>query len=255
MEKNNELYSLRPLEAKERNYVFAQAQDIQINSGLIGYLRADFGSGEEFYSTWNDFLFAFKTDEFKAEFDKVINSLREKDGILSNRSKMSSYCYKSPESSFKDDSNNYGIRVDTDEHSYLMRLNPNRGEYNLYCYCYVKDFLDTHMKKAEKGIRFFDSEYNEKFRIADGDKIKITYPDGKTENKTCRFINEYHAEIGWSDVYCVYDFDKLMEEQGCKYEPLYNPSLSEKLKQAEKQKELSPNKTDNHTITTDERGK
>lgn len=35
-----------------------------------------------------------------------------------------------------------------------MRLNPNRGEYNLYCYCYQREWLDNHLQKAEKGIRF-----------------------------------------------------------------------------------------------------
>ena len=63
------------------------------NTGLIGYLRADFGStGNEFWTTWNDFRKDLKPDEFKAEFDDVINGLRDGD-VLSGRKAMSSYCY------------------------------------------------------------------------------------------------------------------------------------------------------------------
>ncbi len=61
------------------------------------------------------------------------------------------------------------------KYAYLLRLNPDRGEYNLYCYCYRRDWLDQHLKDAEKGIRFIDSHYKELFRIPDGGKVKIHY--------------------------------------------------------------------------------
>lgn len=96
-------------------------------------------------TTWNDFRKDLKTDEFKAEFDEVINGLRDGD-VLSGRKAMSSYCYSTPDSSFNDDCNHYGIRLDTGKYSYLMRFNPNRGEYNLYCYCYQKEWLNAHLK-------------------------------------------------------------------------------------------------------------
>lgn len=51
----------------------------------------------------------------------------------------------------------YGVRVNTDQYAYLMRLNPHKGEYNLYCYCYVREWLDRHLKQAERGIRYFES--------------------------------------------------------------------------------------------------
>ena len=125
----------RVLTEAERKYTFSQSQQLSMQTGLIGYLRADFGStGNEFWTTWNDFRKDLKTDEFKAEFDDVINGLRDGD-VLSGRKAMSSYCYSTPDSSFNDDRNHYGIRLDTEKYSYLMRFNPNRGEYNLYCYC------------------------------------------------------------------------------------------------------------------------
>ena len=159
----------RVLTEAERKYTFSQSQQLSMQTGLIGYLRADFGStGNEFWTTWNDFRKDLKTDEFKAEFDDVINGLRDGD-VLSGRKAMSSYCYSTPDSSFNDDRNHYGIRLDTEKYSYLMRFNPNRGEYNLYCYCYQKEWLNSHLKNAERGIRFIDPHYQEQFRIADGD--------------------------------------------------------------------------------------
>lgn len=150
---------IKTMSADERKYTYRQSQQIsmQTNFIVIGYLRADFGTtGKEFYSSWNDFRKDLKTDEFKAEFDNVINALRENDGILSGRGAMSKHCYDTPESSFENDREEYGVRVDTEKYAYLMRLNPRQGEYNLYCYCYEKQWLDRHISQAEKGIRFID---------------------------------------------------------------------------------------------------
>lgn len=178
----------RVLTEAERKYTFSQSQQLSMQTGLIGYLRADFGSnGNEFWTTWNDFRKDLKTDEFKAEFDEVINGLRDGD-VLSGRKAMSSYCYSTPDSSFNDDCNHYGIRLDTGKYSYLMRFNPNRGEYNLYCYCYQKEWLNAHLKNAERGIRFINPHYQEQFRIADGEKISIKLGDGKTMERTCRYL-------------------------------------------------------------------
>lgn len=159
-----------------------------------------------------------KTDEFKAEFDDVINGLREGD-VLSGRKAMSSYCCSNPDSSFNDDRNHYGIRLDTDKYSYLMRLNPNKGEYNLYCYCYKKDWLNSHLERAERGIRFIDSNYSEKFRIADGGKISITKSNGERTEKFCRYIDDYHLEVG-TNLYHICEFAELCEKNGVIVEPV-----------------------------------
>lgn len=163
----------RAITKSEQKYTFKQSYQLSSQTGLIGYLRSDFGSiGKEFLATWNDFRDDLKTGEFEDEFDNLINSLRDGD-FLADRKAMSSYCCSNPDSSFNDDRNHYGIRLDTDKYSYLMRLNPNKGEYNLYCYCYKKDWLNSHLERAERGIRFIDSNYNEKFRIADGGKFQL----------------------------------------------------------------------------------
>lgn len=211
----------RIMNPAERKYTFRQSQQISMQTGLIGYLRADFGStGKEFYSTWNDFRKDLKTDEFKKEFDLVINNYRFGDGeFLSGRSAMTKFCYEHPESSYEDDRNHYGVRVDTKWYSYLMRLNPNRGEYNLYCYCYQREWLDNHLRKAEKGIRFIDPHYKEQFTIPDGDKIRITLSSGEHYDRECRYIDDYHLEVG-DNLYHICEFAETMEKNGNTVIPL-----------------------------------
>ena len=167
-------YEKRAMIEAEDKYTFRQSTQISMQTGLIGHLRADMDTdGNGFFSSWFDFREELKTDEFKAEFDEVINSLREEGDILHNRRSLAKYCYCTPQSRMQGEPGYYGVRVDTEKYAYLLRLNPDRGEYNLYCYCYRRDWLDQHLKDAEKGIRFIDSHYKELFRIPDGGKVKI----------------------------------------------------------------------------------
>ena len=208
-------FHMQILTKDERKYTFKQSQQISLQTGFIGYLRADFGStGKEFFSTWNDFRKDLKTDEFKKEFDEVVNNYRYNDsGFLTDRSAMSKFCYEHPDSSFEDDRNHYGVRIDTEQYTYLMRLNPNRGEYNLYCYCYKRELLNNHIANAKKGIRFIDSNYNEKFRIPDGEQIKVKTDDGCIFNKICRYVDDYHVEIG-ETLYHICEYAELCEKNG-----------------------------------------
>jgi hypothetical protein len=66
---------------------------------------------------------------------------------------MERYCRSHPETklslqgwSKKD----HGVRIDTQEYAYLMRLIPVKGDYNLYCYCHKRDMLDKHLGIPEK---------------------------------------------------------------------------------------------------------
>ena len=190
-----------------------------MQTGLIGYLRADFGSnGNEFWTTWNDFRKDLKTDEFKAEFDDVINGLRDGD-VLSGRKAMSSYCYSTPDSSFNDDRNHYGIRLDTEKYSYLMRFNPNRGEYNLYCYCYQKEWLNSHLKNAERGIQIYRPALSGAVsHCGRRKKSQSSIGDGKTMERTCRYIDDYHLEVG-TNLYHICEFAELCERNGHTVEP------------------------------------
>lgn len=219
--------SIRPMTPAERMYSYNQSCQLMSQTGCIGHLRADFGSsGRKFYSTWDDHSSDLKTDDFKSEFDEVINALRADKaygGILASRGKLGSYCHKHPESSYGPDSREYGFRVDSALYAYLLRLNPNPGEYNLYAYCYVREWLDSHLKKAEQGIRFITPDYTELFRIPDGGKIRITTAEGKTMDHTCRFIDETHAEIG-RHLFHICQFAELTQRAGSTVAPLRSAS-------------------------------
>lgn len=65
------------LKPEERNYTYSQSQQISMQTGCIGHLRADMDTnGEGFFSSWDDFRKDLKTQVFKDEFDDVINELR-----------------------------------------------------------------------------------------------------------------------------------------------------------------------------------
>lgn len=216
--------TIRPMTPQERNYSYSQSQQLTMQTGCIGHLRADFGSnGLGFFSSWDDHRADLKNDAFKAEFDDVINGLREDDrygGILKSRRDMTAYCYDHPASSFEGNyTKEYGFRVDTDHYSYMLRLNPNKGDYNLYCYCYLRQWLDRHLSHAEKGIRFITPDYKEKFRIPDGDKVRITLSTDEKVDRVCRYIDEYHVEVG-QNLYHICEFAERMEQCGNTVIPL-----------------------------------
>lgn len=216
------------MKPNERNYTYSQSQQLSMQTGLIGHMRADFGSsGNEFWHNWDDFRKDLNSEEFKSDFDDVMSEMRSPEGgILRDRATLSKYCYSHYEASFGKDrlgnEREFGIRVNTDKYAYMMRLNPNKGEYNLYCYCYRKDWLDRHLEKASKCIRFIDSSYNELFRIPDGDKIIITARDGELLEPTCRYIDEYHLEVG-NNLFHICEFAERMERNGNNYEPISIP--------------------------------
>ena len=210
----------RAMTEAEDKYNFRQSSQISNQCGLIGHLRADMDrDGNGFFSSWNDYRADLKTDEFKAELDAVINSLREEGDILHSRSDLAKYCHSTPQSKMPTEQDYYGVRVDTKKYAFLLRLNPNKGEYNLYCYCYRRDWLDSHLRQAEKGIRFINPNYKELFRIPDGDRVRLLYSDGEKADRTCRYIDDYHVEVG-DNLYHICEFAERMERSQAKVIPL-----------------------------------
>lgn len=211
---------IRPLTPTEQKYTYAQSMQLEGQTGTIGHLRGDFATtGYGFYTTWFDTRPQWKSDEFKADLDTVINALREDKGLLHNRYDMSAFARHFPESAIKGNyCTEYGFRVDTEKHAFLLRCNPTKGDYNFYCYCYVKEWLDKHIQKAEQGIRFIDPQYKELFRIPDGGKVIVTTSWEEKQEYPCRFIDEYHTEVG-SNLYHICEFAERMQKNGATYEP------------------------------------
>ena len=219
---------LRELTQPEQKYTYRQSHQLDTQTGCIGYLRGDFGTtGKAFYSSWFDNMAYLKTPEFQAELDQVINALREGSqygGILADRNSLSSACHQSTTPEFGRDE--FGFRLNTQDYAYLLRLNPNRGEYNFYIYCYKRDYLDRHIRNAEYGIRFITPNYREKFRIVDGDSIRMTFPAGEYQDRECRFIDETHLEVG-NSLYHICEFAERIQRECIQIIPL-RQSLPEK---------------------------
>lgn len=215
---------IRPLLAEEQKYTYGQSSQLTSQTGSIGYLRGDFDRDDDsFYTTWFDEMVSRKTDTFKAEFDGVINALRfdERYGFpIAGRREMRDYVRNHPDSAFQGNyTTEYGFRIDTANYAYLLRCNPLNGDYNFYCYCYESKWLDLHIQNARKGIRFITPDYKEKFRIPDGDRVRVTTPDGETRDLTCRFIDECHVEVG-SGLYHICQLAEIMERNGSTVIPL-----------------------------------
>lgn len=214
--------TLRPMTETERMYSYTQSHQLMMQTGCIGHLRGDFGStGEQFFTTWDDHRADIKSEDFKTEFDAVIDALRSDSrfgGILAGRKAMRSYCARNKDSSFHNDRNEYGFRADTSHYSYFLRLTPNKGDYNVYCYCYLRQWLDRHMARAERGIRFITPSYKELFRIRDGDRIRIITKGGEHREMTCRYVDECHLEassIRGDNLYHIAEFAERQEASGC----------------------------------------
>lgn len=207
---------IRVLLPEERAYTYSQSSQIESQCGCIGHLRADFGEGTAFFSSWTDHRADLKTDEFREEINRVIDFMR--DSIFHTRDTLRKYCYSHLEGSFGND-REWGVRVDTDKFSYLFRLNPNRGEYNIYCYCYRRDWLDQHMDAARRGIRLMNPYCDELFRVPDGGSIVIEYENGDKDVKTVRYIDDYHIEVG-RDIYHIYEYGEKLQRIGATVKPL-----------------------------------
>lgn len=78
---------------------------------------------------------------------------------------------------------------------------------------------ENRAEPQEKQIRFIDSHYNLKFYIPDGGKIRITFRDGHTADRVCKYIDDYHLYVG-NCCYHICEFAEKMELSGSKVEPV-----------------------------------
>lgn len=75
------------------------------------------------------------------------------------------------------------------------------------------------MQRAEKGIRFITPDYREKFRISDGEKVRMTDPSGERWEQTCRYIDETHLEVG-GNLYHICELAERIQRNGAEIIPL-----------------------------------
>lgn len=222
MSRENKL-TLRCAKENEMIFTFAPSHQLIMQTGCVGFLRGDFGKGDEFYTSWFDAASVRNTPEFKSEFNEVVTALRDDPqykGILRNIYDMKMLCATRPQSKMPDRlrEHSYAFRADTQKHTYLLRLFPFQSDYNFYMYAYQREPFEHHLKNAEKGIRFIKSDYTPLFIIADGGKIEVTALNGEKITHTCRYIDDYHLEVG-KNLYHICEFAERMESVGSKVEP------------------------------------
>lgn len=85
----------------------------------------------------------------------------------------------------------------------------------------LKDFRDSDIRRRSiwepetlprDDLCFIDSGYNEQFRLPNGGRIEVEYPD-RTFSAPCEYIDDYHAYIG-TEVYHMCQFAEVLERGG-----------------------------------------
>ena len=212
---------IRPLTEAEQKYAYEQSMQIRMQTGSIGVMHGGYKSDKKFYSRFHDLNERWKTGEFEEGLENFLHILRsDKDGFMRNLDTMREYASCHPQNAFPGkEGTEHGLRADTEKYAYVMRCNPAKENDNVEIHCYVKEWLDHHIREAEKGIRFINSRYSELFRIADGEKIEVTNSVGEKSEYVCRYIDEYHTEVG-NNLYHICQFAEIMERNGSEYTPV-----------------------------------
>ena len=214
--------TLRPATPAEQIYAEEQSMQIAGQCGSPGCLYGSLDkTGTTFLSSWARNVPDRNTQEFKTEFNTVIDMLRfdvRYGLVLKNRAMMITYCLDHSEGQLANGLE-YVFRADTQDYSYLVRCAPNGEDNHVFIYPYRRDWLDRHMAQAEKGIRFITPDYKEKFRIPDGDSVRIITSEYDFFDHKARYIDDCHVEIGGS-LYHVCEFAERLERSGSKVIPL-----------------------------------
>ena len=119
-------------------------------TGLIGYIRGDFGSGgNSFHHSWFENKGKLNNEVFKEDLNKVMEFLRER--MLTDRQYMRSVVYGNPNAKIDTmESTSYGMFVETDCYEYDIRSICDDGNYDFYIYCYDKRFQEPQYLNAKR---------------------------------------------------------------------------------------------------------
>ena len=144
---------MREMKPEERKLSYTQDDEMIKRTGCIGHLRVYFEKGgETLYTSWDNHSKELLTDKFKSEINEVVTALRRDDkfgNVLRNQRSMEKYMYSHPDSRFEGGGRDFGIRADTADHTYMIRCNPDPGEYSVYIYAYNRQMLERAFEKPE----------------------------------------------------------------------------------------------------------
>ena len=144
---------MREMKPEERKLSYTQDDEAIKRTGCIGHLRGYFEKGGEIlYTTWDDHSKELLTDKFKSEINEVVTALRRDKqfgNVLKDHRSMEKYMYSHPNSRFEGGGRDFGVRADTADHTYMIRCNPDPGEYSVYIYAYNRQMLEKAFEKPE----------------------------------------------------------------------------------------------------------
>ena len=222
------ILEFRPATKQERLYADSQSYEIQLKTGFRGWLRGEFDrAGESLQTEWFDACFCIEDKDFPAEIDSLIQELgnnQKYQGILSCRKAMSICCHSVRESAMNSfSSTTYVFRADTAELTCILELNPIIDDYNLFLFCYEKKRFASHLLLSANGIRILTPDYAEKFRIPDGEYIRMIRPDGRFSDQPVRYVDNKHIAVGYDSTathYHICEFADYLEAGGINAIPL-----------------------------------
>ena len=126
----------------------------EVGTRLIGYMRGDFGKdGKEFWHNWFDGDIKRNTPEFKAEFQAVVDTLRQ--GIFKDYKSSLDYCRSNEDAKIADGNDCYfGFKLETESRQYFVRCTTNHDSY-FYVFAYDKaaPVLENDKPSVLKEIR------------------------------------------------------------------------------------------------------
>ena len=200
--------NIRELTEREKLYAYSQSQQLDIQTGCIGSLQGNLGASTiGFFDDWQKRLRITNTSVFREHFDNAIHALLNDQRftpVLEDRLSLPERSWINADIVF-DKSMYFGLRMDVGNYAFLLRISADKDRHNLHCYSYYRRSLDRHIQKASQGIRFIDPNYQELFLLDDGDTIRILLPNQYYVDKTCRYVDDYHTEIG-CQLYHILEF-------------------------------------------------
>jgi hypothetical protein len=139
---SDDLFNLVPADPSEKDMFYTYISKPQ-EQACVGHLRGYYdNNGKQVITSWFDHQSDLKTQDFRDEFDRLVNCLLEK-GILNTRQNLEKFFLRQPEARivgarYED---TFGFRAMSKDYFYYLRMSLERGDYAIYCYAYNCELL------------------------------------------------------------------------------------------------------------------
>lgn len=182
-------------------------------TGCVGSLRYNFSmEGPVFVNEEGGLCDQLKEEGFEELQKQVVKCLKGTASLgkpLENRESLETFCAYFPEAKMEE---GYVFRMDFGPYTYMVKMDPTPGVYNLYAPCYLRKFLEEHLEKAAYGFSFPCTPFCEGFTLQDGDKLQEVDNDGRKTIYTFRFLDDNHLELQSPFESKIYHIEEYLEK-------------------------------------------